>query len=489
MKHFELKPDKTNLTDKDYSQISLTNLNNSIWILFVLSFCLMMHSCSSISGKPASEASTNPPNIILIIGDDHGYPYFGFMGADYVQTPHMDALASSGYVFTNAYVPDNHCRPSLQALMTGTLPIVHNKAVDSMVQSRMAAMRFDSEESRKKWEQDFRHEAMQYFETIPTLLGAKGYNSFQGGKWWEYHFRNGGFTEGMTTGWSEEDRKNGSTWFKQFMGGDGLELARATMQPVYDFIESHSGNPFFIWYAPELPHYPFDAPDKYYNIYKDTDMTESAKRYYANCTWFDDGVGALVDYLKENGLYNNVVLIYVNDNGWEQEPDQEFRHDSLRWHNGGDKGKLGINDQSFRTPIIVANENLISAGMDNETLVHSTDLFATILELAEVQDANLNDSRSLLPVIQKEARNPREEIFGKVGQMRSEEDMMGKKVQAYWIRSGDWFYSTNLTTNENYLFDVRKDPQNNKDLKEGNQELVNSFENKISEWRAKFEKE
>ena len=52
------------------------------------------------------------PNIVLIIGDDQGAPYFGFMGADYVQTPNMDTLAKSGTLFINGYVPDNHCRPS-----------------------------------------------------------------------------------------------------------------------------------------------------------------------------------------------------------------------------------------------------------------------------------------------------------------------------------------------------------------------------------------
>ena len=50
---------------------------------------------------------------------------------------------------------------------------------------------------------------------------------------------------------------------------------------------------------------------------------------------FDDGVGELVRFLKEKGEFDNTLFVYVNDNGWEQEPYQEFRSDSLRWHNGG----------------------------------------------------------------------------------------------------------------------------------------------------------
>jgi len=56
--------------------------------------------------------------------------------------------------------------------------------------------------------------AMQYFETLPTHLKEKGYLSFQGGKWWEFNYQNGGFTHGMTTGWTEADRKKGNNWFK-----------------------------------------------------------------------------------------------------------------------------------------------------------------------------------------------------------------------------------------------------------------------------------
>ena len=68
------------------------------------------------------QSKIDKPNIILIIGDDHGYPYFGFMGSEIVSTPNMDMLAKSGALFTNGYVPDNHCRPALQALITGIDP-------------------------------------------------------------------------------------------------------------------------------------------------------------------------------------------------------------------------------------------------------------------------------------------------------------------------------------------------------------------------------
>ena len=56
------------------------------------------------------------------------------MGSEYVKTPHMDTLANSGVLFTNGYVPDNHCRPALQSLITGMLPYNFNRKRDSLKQ-------------------------------------------------------------------------------------------------------------------------------------------------------------------------------------------------------------------------------------------------------------------------------------------------------------------------------------------------------------------
>ena len=265
--------------------------------LFIFPFvALIFLSCQESTEETASTSAM--PNIILLVGDDQGYPYFGFMGADYVHTPHMDSLAANGTVFTDGYVSDNHCRPSLQTLLTGILPIDYQKKNFALMEAAIQEQQIPAD-SIKAFEHQFDIQATGFaqFETLPKLLAQKGYVSFQGGKWWEYSYQNGGFTHGMTKGWSTKDYEG--NWFEQHMGGDGMDLARITNQPVYDFLEATSGNPFFMWYAPSLPHYPFDAPEKYYNLYKEEDMSESAKQYYANCTWFDDAWGQLVTHLKE----------------------------------------------------------------------------------------------------------------------------------------------------------------------------------------------
>ncbi len=460
----------------------MTGIRITELVLMAVGLALLIYflSGSNVIVKTQNPQDKSLPNIVLIIGDDQGYPYFGFMGADYVKTPNMDILAKSGILFTQGYVPENHCRPSLQTLMTGTLPSDYNRRVDEMLTEKLAVMRFASKEDEQKYKTDFRHHAMQHFKTLPKYLSERGYVSFQGGKWWEFNYQNGGFTYGMTTGWTEEDRAKGGKWFKKFMGGTGLELARATMQPAYDFIENHKDKPFFIWYAPELPHYPFNAPEKYYSIYKDSDMSESARRYYANCTWFDDGVGALLDYLKEQGEFDNTMFIYVNDNGWEQEPHQEFRHDSLRWHNGGDKGKLSVFDQSFRTPIIFSWKGRIGSGKVSTALMHSADIPATILDFLGISIPDHFYGRSYKTVIEGHDEKVRSVIMGHCTQIRSEDDMMGEKTDAYWLRDSLYFFKWNRTEDTVGLFNVLEDPRCMLDMSKTKSELIDTYKSRIS---------
>ena len=62
------------------------------------------------------------PNIVLLIGDDHGWPYSGFMGDDVVETPTLDRLAAEGTVFTHVQMPSSRCRPSMQTVLSGLHP-------------------------------------------------------------------------------------------------------------------------------------------------------------------------------------------------------------------------------------------------------------------------------------------------------------------------------------------------------------------------------
>ena len=239
------------------------------YLFFTISLSIIF-SCTSNSEKTATNPAEEEqlPNILMLVGDDQGYPYFGFMGADYVYTPNMDSLAANGILFTDGYVSDNHCRPSLQTLLTGILPIDFQKRNFTFMDAEIEKQGVPEDSVQLfKQQYDKMGKGFAQFNTLPKMLAEKDYVSFQGGKWWEFNYQNGGFTHGMTKGWTEAEQKQPG-WFHKHMGGDGMDLARVTNQPAYDFLEETKGKPFFMWFAPSLPHYPFDAPEKYYNLFR-----------------------------------------------------------------------------------------------------------------------------------------------------------------------------------------------------------------------------
>ena len=125
--------------------------------------------------SPLGVASERPPNIVLLIGDDHGYPYFGFMGDQHVITPSMDALAEGGVTFSNAHVTAPYCRPSLRTLATGLHPVDYRLQVNQIIEQRQAEdPNFASLEGRQQqlWLTAEKAAAMATFETLPKALRA-----------------------------------------------------------------------------------------------------------------------------------------------------------------------------------------------------------------------------------------------------------------------------------------------------------------------------
>lgn len=434
----------------------------------------------------------SPPNIVLLIGDDHGYPYFGFMGDPNVITPTMDTLAAGGATFTQGHVTSSICAPSLRTLITGWHPVPYSMRVSSIIEQRkLEDPQYSqlSDVEKRVWRRIQRAAAMREFETLPTLLRSKGYRSWQGGKWWEDSYRNGGFDEGMSDGWDLSLAQE-SDFFHELMGGNGIELGRTTMKPLFDFIDRNKDQPFFIWYGPALPHTPFDAPYHFRKYYADKDLSESAKLYYSNITWWDDGVSRLMDYIEQHKLLEKTVFIYVNDNGWEQDAHVEYKkpgstvYNDTTFANGGPKGKQGLYDLSFRTPIIFYWKGKIHGTFNTTSLVSSLDIVPTILDLVGIESPVKLPGHSLKPLLDGRPLIEREEIIGYVDQRRSDSDPMGMPTEGYYVRTHRWHFFWYRDTNEMMLYDVTIDPRGMRNLADQYPYLVQSFMDKISAWKA-----
>ena len=441
------------------------------------------------------------PNIVLLIGDDHGYPYFGFMGDQNVVTPTMDALAEGGVTYTNGMVTTPYCRPSLRAILTGLHPTTYNHRVNDVVEQKKVSdenYKSLSVASLRMWNAVTRANAMSTFDTLPKLLKQKGYVSWQGGKWWENSFKNGHFDEGMTEGW-DMSLFGHDDFFHEMMGSDGNELVRSTMKPLYDFIDKHGDSPKFIWFGPMLPHTPFDAPYRYRKYFEHKDISESAKQYYANIAWWDEGVSDLMDYLESKGELDNTLFIYMTDNGWEQDPEVEYWRPvpegeklmDSEYLTGGMKGKGSLEDLGLRTPIIFYWKDKLKARMDTSSLITTTDIFPTLLELVGIEhNEPMLDGASVLPAITgKDAETQRQEYITYSDNMRSLEDEMGVAAAGFSLRNKQWHFYHYPSLNKVVLYDVVKDPRGNKNLASENPELVKQFISKIDDWKIKHKVE
>ena len=108
------------------------------------------------------------------------------------------------------------------------------------------------------------------------MLADHGYLAHQSGKWWEGSFQDGGFSHGMTHGDPKRGGRHGDT---------GLTIGREGMEPVTDFIDAavEQARPFFVWYAPFLPHTPHNPPKRLLDKYVRTGRAADVAKYYAMC--------------------------------------------------------------------------------------------------------------------------------------------------------------------------------------------------------------
>ena len=441
--------------------------------------------------SPLGIASERPPNIVLLIGDDHGYPYFGFMGDQHVITPSMDALAEGGVTFSNAHVTAPYCRPSLRTLATGLHPVDYQLQVNQIIEQRQAEdPNFASLEGRQQqlWLTAEKAAAMATFETLPKALRANGYVSWQGGKWWERTYEHGHFDEGMTGGWTEESF-NDDDFFLKLMGDEGNTLVRETMAPLYDFIDRNSEAPMFIWFGPSLPHTPFDAPYSFRKFYEHKDISESAKRYYSNITWWDAGVGDLMDFMEGRGLLENTVFVYISDNGWEQDANVEYWSPGTTYYNnskyatGGLAGKGSLDDLSLRSPLIFYWKDKYRSQFDEQHLISALDIYPTLLDIGGIEANGAREGVSLLPMLEGTGDGPKREVMITYSDNRRSDDPMGGRAEGYALRTHQWHFYWYRDSDDMRLYDVLNDPRGSIDLSKTRPDLVKDFTERILAWR------
>ncbi len=366
-----------------------------------------------------SEAAT--PNIVMIISDDQAWTDYGFMRHPEIQTPHLDRLARESLTFSRGYVPDSLCRPSLATIVTGLYPHQHGIVGNdppALEGAGKGAGRSDPSYLQQ------RLDYLQHIDRVPTLAEMLderlGYLSHQSGKWWEGNYRRGGFTHGMTHG----DRTRGGRH-----GDDGLTIGREGMQPIFDFIQlsRSEDKPFFVYYAPFLPHTPHNPPERLLAKYRDQTPHESIAKYWAMCDWFDETVGELLDHLDEQGLAEDTIVLYVTDNGWINLPDRSAY---------APRSKRSQYEGGTRTPIMVRWPGHVQPRLDDQHLASSIDLVPTVLAAVGLEPTPDMEGINLLDSAAVESRTA---IFGEIFEhdIQHMTDPVAS-LRFRWIIDGEW---------------------------------------------------
>ncbi|HEY7308113.1 MAG TPA: sulfatase [Gemmataceae bacterium] len=419
------------------------------------------------AGALTAAEPRRPPNILLLISDDQGWRDYSFMGHKHIRTPSLDRLASRSLTFPRGYVPCSLCCPSLASIITGRYPHQHKiTSNDPPLPPGLKGAAVNKDGGYRAR----RREMIGFIDkvsTLPRLLAEKGYVSFQTGKWWQGHFRHGGFTDGMSQGDPDRGGRHGD---------EGLKIGRQTMQPIYDFIDraGRDGKPFFVWYAPMMPHQPHNPPERLLARYRDKAPTLQVAKYWAMCEWFDETCGQLLDYLDRRKLAEETIVVYVTDNGWIQEPKAD-RYAA--------KSKQSPYDGGLRTPIMVRWPGRVKP-RKSERLAISLDIAPTLLAAAGLKPDKDMPGVNLLD---DDALAARKAIFGECFTHNAVDiHDPASSLRYRWAIEGPWKLivpaGRNEAKGEPELYDLTADPDEERNLAAERKATVERLKARLDAW-------
>jgi len=353
---------------------------------------LLSHSCLVIAALiGVASASSQKPNIVLIMADDVGLNDLSCYGGDHTPTPNIDALASTGMRFEYSFSA-TVCGPSRCQLLTGRYPFrtgMNSNKTDTMPLAGTEIM-------------------------LPSVLKQAGYATACAGKWGQVSWDNRpappwGFDEScafLLSGkyWSANYYNNNIS--KSLANGEYMPDVMHTF--LVDFITRKQTQPFFLFYSLVHVHDTmFRTPD---SNPATKSINGSAEFYADNIRYMDKLVGQVVSTLNSLNLRNNTVILFVSDNGstahYKGIPDTIRGQLIDGWKNTMKEG-------GARVPLIVNWPGVTPAGTVNHDLTDFSDFLPTLAELggASLPQGVTLDGTSFAPQIKGEQGNPREWVF------------------------------------------------------------------------------
>ena len=439
-----------------------------------------------LADNPTITASTETPNVILIMSDDQGWGDVGFNGNQEIHTPNLDAMAADGVKFDRFYAAAPLCSPTRGSCLTGRFPFRFG-----ILAAHTGGMRVGE-------------------ITIAEMLKSKGYSTGFFGKWhigWVKDDGKGtrgffsppsqhGFETYFATtsavptydptvtpeGWSKWGNEAGEPW----KGGapyvqDGKEVtenmdgddSRIIMDRVIPFVENNKDKPFLatVWF--HTPHEPVLASEAQRKRYSDLKLGQ--QNLYGAITAMDEQIGRLREKLRELKIEKSTVVFFCSDNG----PADGLAKKGIA-SAGPFKGhKHQMYEGGILVPACAEWPGVIPAGKTIETRCSTVDFFPTIAKIADYKfkskDKRPIDGIDLMPLVEGKTDARSQPLF--FGYRRLIGGIDGQAIIA-----GNMKLLREAKRNgRTRLYDLSKDPYEKNDLSKELPEITESMKTQLKD--------
>ncbi len=376
-------------------------------------------------------AAERQPNVIVILTDDQGSVDVGCYGADDLQTPSIDALAARGVRFTQFYAAAPVCSPSRAGLLTGRYPVragIPGNAGAPPAESVHALTEVEGA-AGELWASQI---------TMAEVFQAAGYATAHIGKW-HLHSHAGarpldqgfdvsfGHMGGCIDNFSHVFYWNGPNRHDLWRNNTRVREAGTffpdlMVREATAFMKDCGEKPFFIYFAMNCPHYPYQGEAAWLETY--ADLPYPRNLYAAFLSSQDARIGAVMASLEQLGIEDDTIVVFQSDHGHSTEE---------RAHGGGGSAgpyrgaKFSLFEGGIRVPAMISWPGHLPEGAVRDQVAHGCDWLPTIVELCGVTPLGHDiDGESLVPVL-RDAAEP------------SPHDVLHWTIGKSWaVRKGPW---------------------------------------------------
>ena len=462
----------------------------------------------------------NKPNIIYILADDLGYGELGVYGQEIIETPHIDALANDGMLFTDHYSGSPVCAPSRSVFMTGQhtghTPIRGNDEWKERGDTWNYQAMFDNpflEGQRPIPDSTI---------TIAEVLKSAGYSTGMVGKWglgaptteglpnkqgfdffYGYNCQRQAHTLYPMHLWRNDERhllsnKNvpphanleDNTDINDPLSYSDFELIDYAPELMHNealnFIDKNQNKPFFLYYASPLPHVPLQAPKRWVDYYQSKIGSEepyTGKSYFPNLTpratyaamisYLDEQVGDLIKKLKDIGQYENTLVIFTSDNGptYAGGADTPFFDSAKPFKTEYGWAKGFVHEGGIRVPMIASWPGRIKRGSRTNHISAFQDMMPTFCDIIGISIPNNTDGISMKPTLfGKNQSNTHEYLYWEFPAYKGQQA----------VRMGNWkairrnIFDGNMKIE---LYDLNSDYREQNDVASAHPEIILKIKN------------